>query len=56
MALRYTHVQLLARVFAIDLNLCPNCQSLHQKIEWITDPAKIKAILQETGPPPATAA
>jgi hypothetical protein len=48
---RYTHVQLLARVFAIDLTQCPRCQSQKQKVEWITEPAKIKAILQTTGPP-----
>jgi hypothetical protein len=48
---RYTHVQLLARVFAIDLTQCLKCKSQKQKVEWFTEPAKIKAILQTTGQP-----
>jgi hypothetical protein len=48
---RYSWSQLLARVFAIDVLRCDRCGSRMQRVEWLTQPARIRSLLAATGPP-----
>lgn len=48
---RLTWAALLARVFAIDVLACPRCKSRMQRVEWVTRPEQIRAVLKATGPP-----
>jgi hypothetical protein len=48
---RLTWSQLLARVFAIDVLRCDRCGSRMQRVEWVTRPERIQALLKATGPP-----
>ena len=44
--------KLLARVFAIDIERCPNCPGSLKPIEAVTDPDKIAMLLHGARPPP----
>lgn len=48
---RYSWSQLLARVFTIDVLVCPKCSSRMQRVEWCLRPERIQAALKATGPP-----
>jgi hypothetical protein len=48
---RYSWSQLLARVFAIDVLRCDRCGSRMQRVEWLTQTARIRSLLAATGPP-----
>jgi len=50
-ARRYSWSRLLARVFAVDVLVCPRCASRMQTVEWVTHPERIQAVLNATGPP-----
>ena len=43
--------RLLARVFGIDVLKCDRCGSRMQRVEWVTRPERIQALLEATGPP-----
>ena len=48
--------ELIWRVFAADVFLCPRCGSSMQRIAWLTEPASIRKVLRciglSTDPPP----
>ncbi len=44
--------KLLARVFAIDIERCPNCPGSLKLLEVVTDPDKIALLLHGARPPP----
>lgn len=48
---RLSWSQLLARVFAIDVLRCDRCGSRMQRVEWVSQPSRIRALLEATGPP-----
>ena len=46
---RYSWAKLLARVWAIDVLVCPKCQSRMQRISFVLQPASIRAVLRSVG-------
>ena len=48
-AARMSWAKLLARVFAKDVQLCPNCGGHRRIIAWITEPEPIAKILNHLG-------
>ena len=48
-AARMSWAKLLARVFAKDVHLCPNCGGHRKIIAWITEPEPIAKILNHLG-------
>ena len=53
---RLSWSQLLARVFAIDVLRCDRCGSRMQQVEWVSQPSRIRTLLEATGPPGSSAA
>ena len=48
---RLSWSRLLARVFRVDVLECPRCKSRMQRVEWCTQPDRIRVVLEARGPP-----